>query len=160
MVGIEAPWYNYFKKVYNLFEGDPEVTVDEDLIENEDGTFEFTISSKNSEKLNAIEKLFGYGKVFGDIRVLIRYGYENASEEDFAELYEKAFTGNPLFKEVIRCEMPLFGDSSYAVFKKNIVTFYDDNFSDYHGNSHYIVADLVKDVIADPKIFICTENED
>jgi len=159
MIGIEAPWHNYHKKVYNLFNGDPEVTVDNILTKNDDGTFEFTISSKNGDKLNAIENLLGYGKVFGNVRVLIKYGYENVEGKDWANIYKTAFTGNPLFSGVVECGMPLMGTNTYAIFKKDIVTFYDDNLSDYHGNSHYIVADLVKDVVADPGIFICTSNE-
>lgn len=159
MFDIEAPWYNYYKKIYNLFSVDIEVTVDEDLTENEDGNFEFTISSKNAVKLEAIEAILGYGRVFGNVKVLIKYGYENMKEENYSETYKKAFSGNPLFKEVIDIEMPFHGKSSYVVFKKDIITFYDDNLSDYRGNNHYIVADLVKDVVANTKLFICTEDE-
>ena len=159
MVGIEAPWYNYFKKVYNLFKEDSELVIDNELVENKDGSFEFTISSKNGDKLWAIERLLGYGCVFGNTRVIIKYGYENKQEEDWANVYRTAFAGNPLFQEVAEYSMPIVGTNTYAIFKKNIISFYDDNLSDYHGNSHYIVADVVRDVIAEPHMYICTSND-
>lgn len=160
MLGIEAPWYTYYKKIYNLFSGDSELTIDDELGEFEDGNYEFMISSKNGDKLNAIEKVLGYGRDFGGVKVIIKYGYENKPEDNWAEIYKTAFDGNPLFQEVVEYEMPLLGTNTYAIFKKNIISFYDDNLSDYHGNSHFIVADLVKDVIASPEVFICTSNED
>lgn len=159
MIGIEAPWYNYYKKIYNLFSVDEEITIDKELKKSEDGSFEFTIASKNGDKLNAIEKLLGYGRVFGKVRVFIKYAYENQKEENMSEVYRNAFTGNPLFKEVVDVTMPFFGTSTYAVFKKDVVSFYDDNLSDYHGNSHYIVADLVKDVVTNPNVYVCTDSE-
>lgn len=159
MLRIEAPWENYFKKVYNLFVGDSEITIDNTLTDNGDGSFEFTISSKNGDKLNAIETLLGRGCSFGGVKVLIKYGYENQKEKNWADIYRTAFEGNPLFQEVVECGMPMFGTNTYAIFKKDIITFYDDNLSDYHGNSHYIVADLVNDVVANPGVFVCTSNE-
>lgn len=159
MLNIEAPWFTYFKEIYNLFEKDPELTVDSELTEKDDGNYEFMIASKNGDKLNAIERLLGYGRVFGAIKVFIKYGYENVKDEDWAEVYRKAFEGNPYFQEVAEYQLPMFGTSTYAIFKKDIITFYNDNLGDYHGNDHYIVADLVKDIITDQNIYICTANE-
>lgn len=158
MVGIEAPWHNYYKKVYGLFNVDKELNIS-DITENGDGSYEFTISSKNGDKLCAIESLLGYGRVFGNTKVLIRYAYENGQDLDWSEVYRLAFEGNPFFKEVIDIDMPFQENLSYAVFNKDIITFYDDNLSDIHGNSHYIVADIVKDVVADTGLFVCTDSD-
>ena len=159
MIGLEAPWYSYHKKVFNLFDGDTEITVDSELTETEDGNFEFMISSNNGDKLYAIEKILGSGQSFSGIKVRIKYGYENARDEDWASIWERAFSGNPHFKEIVRYDVPVLGKGAFAVFNRDIISFYDDNLADYHCNSHYIVADMVNDVVMNSNVTPCTYCE-
>lgn len=157
-LSISAPWVTYHKQVYNLFKDDVEIDVDDTLSETESGNYEFTISSKNGDKLYAIERLLGYGTSFGNVKVNIKYGYENMEEVDWPSIWERAFSGNPLFQEVIRYDTPVLGKGGYAVFKKEIMSFYDDNLGDYCGNSHFIVADVVRDLCIGNNVHPCTAN--
>ena len=156
MLGLEAPWESYRKKVFNLFNVDPEINVDSELTELEDGNFEFMISSKNGDKLYAIERILGSGQSFAGVKVRIKYGYENAREEDWASIWERAFSGNPHFKEIVRYDVPVLGKGAFAVFNRDIISFYDDNLADYQCNSHYIVADMVNDIVMDSNVRPCT----
>lgn len=153
---MSAPWYVFHSQVKKLFEQDNEVNVDETLQESDDLGYTFGIYSDNKEKLQAIKKLIGSKIVFGSIPVIIDYG-ENG--EDAASIWEKAFTGNPLFCKVVKNDMPIYGSCNYALFKRDIVSFYGDDLSDINGNLHYIVADLVKEVVSNTgNVFVCTEG--
>lgn len=154
---LSAPWYVFHTQVFKLFEQDAEVIVDEELEETETG-FIFGIYSKNIKKIQAIKKLIGSKVVFGDVAVDIDYG-ENENE-DVAEVWKDAFSGNPLFCGIVSADIPFDGSCDYAIFKRDIIDFYDDNISDVNGNSHYIVADLVKEVVSNKDIFICTEGKE
>lgn len=156
MIGLEAPWNSYHKKIFNLFDGDSEVSVDSEMKKTEDGNFEFTISSKNGDKLYAIERILGSGQSFSGAKVRIKYGYENSQEEDWASIWERAFSGNPHFREVIRYDVPILGKGAFAVFNRDIISFYNDNLADYHGNTHYIVADMVNDIVINNNVKPCT----
>ena len=48
----------------------------------------------------------------------------------------------------------------YAVFKHEIITFFNDDLTDYHANAHFIVADLVEEVTNKSTVNICTEYEE
>ena len=154
-VKLDAPWVEFRKEVWNAFKDDAEVTVDDELVELENGNYKFAIKSENREKLAAIRKLVGSMVVFGNVNLIIEY--DNGDAEVTAETWKTAFAGNPIFKDVISTEPPAFA-ATYAVFAKQIVTFYDDNLADYKGNKHIIAADLVRDIVANPNAYICTEN--
>lgn len=155
---LSPPWYQYQRQVLNLFQGDPELKIS-DLEEVNDGEYTFSIESQNGAKLQAIEKLIGRTKMIGNVKVVIDYKYADGSNESWAEVVEAAFQGNPLFKEVIVERDPIMQvEFSYAIFARDIISFWNDNLGDYSGNEHYIVADLAKEVVsAKTNINFCTE---
>lgn len=157
---LSPPWYGYQRMVSSLFDKDAEVTVS-DLEELEDGNYAFTIESTNKDKLEAIEKLVGREKILGNIKVTINYKSGEHEEDDWAEVMETAFEGNPLFKEmVVERDPTMHVAFYYAVFSRDIVSFWNDNLCDYAGNEHYIAAELAKEVIgAKGAINFCTEKE-
>ena len=74
--------------------------------------------------------------------------------------FTDAFTGNPLFSKVVTEVFPGGAKVYYAVFKREIITFFNDNMTDYHANSHFIVADIVKEIAnEDSAVNVCTEYE-
>lgn len=156
-LGLSAPWHIFHSQVKALFAQDCEVSVDEEIGEIDGGFgYTFGIYSDNKDKLQAIKKLIGSKVVFGDVPVIIDYG-EN--EEDVVGVWERAFGGNPLFCRTVKNDMPYFGNFNYALFKRDIISFYGDDLSDVKGNVHYIVSDLVKEVVANQKgMFVCTES--
>jgi hypothetical protein len=157
-LNMASPWFTLFHKIKGVFSVDKELHVDEDLTENEDGSYQFMIASQNGDKLAAIEKLLGTSYTFGNVRLIIKYGYENqAEEENWREVYETAFKGNPYFREVIEKGNPVFGQLGYAVFAREILSFFDDNLMDYKGYSHFVVADAVRDFAKATPVRPCSE---
>ena len=156
---LSPPWYTYYRQVLNLFDKDPDLKIS-DLDQNSDTEYTFSIESQNGEKLQAIEKLIGKTKVIGNITVTIDYRYADAQEETWAKTIETAFEGNPYFKEVIAERDPILQVAFYyAVFSRDVISFWNDNLADYSGNQHYIPADLAKEVVtAKTNVNFCTES--
>ena len=73
------------------------------------------------------------------------------SEKPELELYEDAFTGNPLFEQTkVRS---LAGISfEYCIFKKTVIQFWNDDLSDYYGNYNGLPTDIAKDVLRESTV--------
>ena len=157
-VNVSAPWIGYYRKVYNLFCEDKELTIS-DLEDTADG-YKFSIESANGDKLQAIEKLIGAVHMVGSVKVTIEYKYANTTATDWEKVYVDAFKGNPNFKEIVSHTDPIMQTKFvYAVFARKVISFYNDNLGDYAGNEHYIPADIVKEIAAtDALIHVCTEK--
>jgi len=158
---LSPPWYGYYRQVYSLFSGDKELKIS-DLEEVSETEYSFTIESANKDKLDAIEKLIGRSKAIGNITVTIEYKTEEPVDGDWGKIIETAFEGNPLFKEVIVEKDPILHVAFYyAIFAREIVSFWNDNLADYSGNEHYIPAELAHQLItAKTAVNFCTEKEE
>ena len=156
---MSPPWYEYYRKVLNLFQGDKDIKIS-DLDKVSDSEYNFSIESQNGDKIQAIEKLIGRSTVIGNVTVTIDYKCAEVENESWAKTLETAFTGNPLFKEVIAERDPILQVTFYyAVFARDIVSFWNDNLADYSGNMHYIAADLADEVVsAKTGVNFCTEK--
>lgn len=163
---LSPPWDTYFKMVYNLLTVDPEIKMPKFITEGEGGKCSFWIESSNATKIIALSKVLKNEIQMGNISITITFRCTNdalsvtqreeglATAKDFTD----AFTGNPFFDRVVS-EICPGGTCFYAVFNREIISFYNDDISDYHGNAHYIVADLVKEVINDTDVKVCTKYE-
>jgi hypothetical protein len=95
----------------------------------------------------------------GNITVRVVFDYEAPSDTITSEDWKTAFDGNPLFKELVN--VPITPDSSvnYAIFAREILTYFVDDLTDIYGNRHIIVADLVKQLSNETAgINVCTET--
>lgn len=164
-IQLSPPWDTYFKMVYNLLTVDPEIKMPKFIKEGEGGKCSFWIESSNATKIIALSKVLKNEIQMGNITITISFRCTNddlAAMRDDGEAdgrdFTDAFTGNPYFSKVVS-EICPGAVCYYAVFKREIISFYNDDISDYHGNAHYIVADLVKEIINDTNVKVCTEYE-
>lgn len=162
---LQSPWVTYFKMVYNLLSVDPEIKMPKSITEGEDGKCSFWIESSNATKIIALSKVLKNEIQMGNITVTISFRCTNDVEVGENAVvtgndYTDAFTGNPLFSKVVTEIFPGGAKVYYAVFKREIITFFNDNMTDYHANSHFIVADIVKEIAnEDSAVNVCTEYE-
>jgi hypothetical protein len=151
--------------VYNLLSVDPEIKMPKSITEGEDGKCSFWIESSNATKIIALSKVLKNEIQMGNITVTISFRCTNDVEVGENAVvtgndYTDAFTGNPLFSKVVTEIFPGGAKVYYAVFKREIITFFNDNMTDYHANSHFIVADIVKEIAnEDSAVNVCTEYE-
>jgi hypothetical protein len=156
-VSLEAPWETYRKELYNLLTPDHELMVSDHTSFVSESVYEATISSTNYNKLMALKKILNNEVVFGNVTLKISFEYDAPVDEDNSQDWRDAFEGNPLFDRIESVGTPDGSTVNYAIFNREIISFFDDDLSDYHGNKHMIVADIVKDVISDTSVYPCTE---
>ena len=162
---LQSPWVTYFKMVYNLLTADPEIKMPKSITEGEGGKCSFWIESSNSTKIIALSKILKNEIQMGNITVTISFRCTDDVEVGENSVvtgtdYTDAFTGNPLFSKVVTEIFPGGAKVYYAVFKREIITFFNDNMTDYHANSHFIVADIVREIAnEDSAVNVCTEYE-
>lgn len=158
-VGMQAPWVVFHKGLFNLLNSDPDLAVEDTIRDCGNGLYESHISSYNYEKLTALKKILKTEIDMGNITVRVVFDYEAPSDTITAEDWKTAFDGNPLFKELVN--VPITPDSSvnYAIFAREILTYFVDDLTDIYGNRHIIVADLVKQLSNETAgINVCTET--
>jgi hypothetical protein len=158
-VALEAPWGTYLKELYNLFKFDPEVSVSSISFVSE-SICEATITSTNYNKLAALKKILYNEIVFGNVTLKITFDYNAPTDEDNSKAWRDAFEGNPLFDKIEGVKTPDGSTVNYAIFGRDIISFFNDDLSDYHGSKHMIVADIVKDVTSDKSVYPCTKTYD
>lgn len=164
-VQLSPPWDTYFKMVYNLLSVDPEIKMPKTIREGEGGNYSFWIESGNSEKIIALSKILKNEIKMGNITITVSFRCTDSAITKVSkdvitvEDFDKAFKGNPLFYKALSEACP-GGSTFFAIFKHDIITFYNDDISDYKCNAHFIIADLVEEVINDCAINICTEYEE
>ncbi len=153
-LNLSAPWFIYYAELSELFKEDPEVHLDFD--ENEKVIKLFV---DNDEKADALTKLLPMTKEFGNVVVKINVIPAN-NENSIAEVFRKAFEGNPAFKDVIvtSSEAGAFG-ATYILFAKKVVQYYADNLGDPNGNISTLYQDIARDVFGEVAYF-CTDTED
>jgi len=160
-VQLSPPWVTYFKMIYNLLEKDEEITMPEQIEEVEPGVYSFYIESSNSCKIISLSKILKNVIQMGNITVKIEFRCTNAalitatSDDITPQDYKDAFENNPYFVEVVSIKSPV-GVFNYAVFSRDIITFFNDDLTDYCNNTHYIVADIVREIVNASDISPCT----
>ena len=164
-VGLSAPWVTYFKMVYNVLSGDPEISMPRSISDEGDGVYSFYIESPNATKIIALSKVLKNEVEMGNITIKVQYRctddayIELLNEQITVKDYEDAFTGNKYFVKIVQEPAPV-GSFDYAVFSRDIITFFNDDMTDYHANAHYIVADIIKDITDPSHVCPCTYFED
>ncbi len=149
---LSSPWITYYKKVYTLFDGDPEVAVMYD-----DDEKKLTLLVDNEIKANALSELLPSEKSFGSVMVTIEVVPSNESQT-IESLVRNAFTGNPILSEIQTVEGVFTNPICYVVFKPSIAQFWNDDLSDLNGVCTMLHQDIAKEVFdGNEGLFFCTD---
>ncbi len=153
---LSPPWITYYREVEALFKNDPNVRV-----EFNEGAMEVMIFVNGSIKAMAIERLMTQRVTFGNVELKISVFPANLqSADDDLELIKIAFDGNDALKYTKTVET-LLGTHRYAVFKKDIAQFYNDNMTDLHGVTSMLYANIALDVLPPMgDVLITTDSDD
>lgn len=147
---IQSPWVITYKKIKALFERDTDLDIST-IINLPDGNYAVSISSKNTAKLQAIEKILKPEFVFGNIKLLITFVYE---ENNLIGLnaydFKTAFANNDVVKAVYeREDYTKTTTFAYVLFAKEVIQFYNDDLMDYYGNYNGLAQDIAKEIFKD-----------
>ena len=150
---ISAPWFNYYREIKALFEGDPEVKV---FYDDDEKTLKLYVD--NGRKADALAKLLPEKKVFGNVEVKIVIVPSNKTQSTIS-LIADAFEGNSALADIHHVETP-FGSFDYVVFKSKIVQYFNDDISDINGNRSTLYQEIARDVFENSGVCFCTEAVD
>lgn len=158
IMGLSSPWFFFHKEVQALFGRDSEVHV-KDLADLGEGKFGFLILVSNLAKAQAIKAILPQTVPLGNITISITVlGPDeddiNCSEVPVVELYNTAFSGNPIFEQTLSksiCGMTF----NYCIFKKEVIQFWNDDLSDYCGNYNGLATDIAKEVLTPCNMQYC-----
>lgn len=148
---LSSPWITFTKEIKLLFRQDPDIRIIIDFDTNE---IKLLVSKKN--KAEALAKLLPVEKTFGNITVKITVVPPNDEPDTPIEWIKTAFEGNPVFDGAQSKESTI-GSFNYAVFKKEVVQFYNDQLDDINGNKSMLYQEIAKDVLGTQDgVFYCT----
>lgn len=150
VVRVEAPWYNYQKKVAAMFSRDPEIEVGE-VYQQENGVdYGMDVVVRSREKYLALDRVLNRVMLFGSIALYIKlYDAENTLEDAAIEVYRAIFKGNPVVRGIEDMVDEAGVHHGYVVFEPEIVQFYDDNLSDYRGNWTGLAQGIAREMFDD-----------
>lgn len=153
---MSPPWISYWRKLVELFKGDPQVTV----------AYTYTVTTcpevkvyvDNADKADAIAELLPSVKEFGNVTLKITVIPINVKAVSRVNLFRRAFDGNKNVTLIADADQAL-SNIHYVIFKGDVVQYYDDNLGDAYGNRNTLYQDLAKDVFGETGgVFFCTEK--
>jgi len=156
-VNKSAPWHIFYEKIQAMFGEDPAIDVSIN-----DEKKEVKLYVRGTDKCDALSQLLPSEKVFGNITVKILVIPANEEDPSMAELYERAFDGNPVF---IFTAAGQRGESTaipftYVAFSDEVIQYYADNLEDYYGNENTLLQEIAKDIfIEHPGVKFCTRSK-
>jgi hypothetical protein len=156
-MSMQSPWICFVNAVTQLFQPDPEVEVKWDEAKKE-----LLLVVSDSVKAEAISSIIPCRKDCGGVVVLVNVKVEPKHGDSFyVNAVEAAFKGNPLFEGLYQFQ-PEGGLTlcNYAVFKKKVIQYFNDNIADLNGNRSTLAEDLAREVLITQGVFYCTSDED
>lgn len=165
-VGLQSPWVLFYKEAYALFRNDPQVEV---LFNNEEPELKFWVHG-NDEKAAALARFMPSVKKFGNPELKISVvGDDGEPVPDInctdQVCIHKIFEGNGAMSYIKDVET-IFGDNlTYCIFKREVVSYYSDDLTDYFGVTSTLYQYLADDIFADTLVqsgtcFFCTDIEE
>lgn len=133
---LAAPWVTAYHELEALFGQDPEVRV-----EYNDEAKEAALYVESADKAEAIARILPGKLSFGNVTLEITVKPANKEASD-ADLVERAFKGNGAFAGMVTAGKGAPGTFSYAMFKREVVQFYNDELCDPDGMKSTLMADI------------------
>lgn len=146
-LGLGTPWACYVGRVKALFEGDPDVSVSYD-----EEAQVLKIRVEGGDKAEAITSLMPMTMTFGNVKLDIEVVPSNSDPSE-ADMYRRAFAGNPAFVDVAEGYGPAH-DVAYALFMPDVVQLHEDDLSEFDGLKTLTYAELAKSVLDEGDIFV------
>jgi hypothetical protein len=151
---LSPPWIGYARKVYALFELDPDISI----VYDEDEPA-LTLRVQGNAKAEALSRLLPEEKSFGSVSLKIRVVPAN-EVSDISDI-RTAFQGNPAVTRIESVEGIMVNPIHYVVFENCVVQYFDDDLSTVDGSKTTLYKDLAAEVLGVPDgIFYCTEPTD
>jgi len=152
------PWVVYRNKVNALFEDDKEITVGEVTEIDDEGNYEFTISTANASKFKALNSLIEKEVGIANITLFVSPVYTGTEAVyDEASLLEDLFEGNSTFNSIRKKSSP-FGEVTYCLFEPEVIQYPADNTADYYGLESDLAQNIASEIFETHHVNFCTDT--
>ena len=160
---LSPPWVTFYRELETLFENDPDVLVQYGATHGGDGDAveepEVTVYVEGSDKADALAQLLPAERTFGDVTLRVTVVPANDKEETRAELFARAFAGNPALSYVAELDGVMTNPMYFVVFRNQVVQYWNDNLGDINGNVSTLYQEIAKDVFdGEQGVFFCTDG--
>jgi hypothetical protein len=171
-LGLQAPWITIWNYVKVMFAKDESVRVSsiEKIPSNSIGRYEFDIIATDNDKAAAIKDILKQDYDFGNVALHINVGagtnifHDVDSNKGNGEIeiddFKRAFKENPAIDEILEI-VDIAGITHYYVmFKREVVSFFNDDLTDPFGAWNGIYEDIAKEIFVDSSICFTTQKEE
>lgn len=149
-LNVFSPWVVFVNKVAALFGDDPEIE-----IEYDNDAVELTLRVANQSKADAIAKLLGESRQFGNVVLKVNVVPANEDESD-AGLIRRALAGNPHVWDFTDVDAMGF-KASYVIFNPEVIQYKSDDLQSAFGVSTTVAEQICRDVFdGTDGVFFCT----
>lgn len=149
---LSSPWIVYVRKLTAMFSQDPEVDVMYD-----DDKLLVKVRVENDIKADALAQILPPEVEFGNVRLKVEVVPAN-SPVTKAQLFRRAFEGNPAVADVLEVNTMFTGDTTFVLFKPVVVQFFNDDLGDYNGICSTLYQEIAKDIFGENgEVFYNTE---
>ena len=152
-VKLSSPWENLYHEITAMFGKDEDIKI----VINDDEK-EVRLYVTGQDKADALTTLLPGEYQFGNVVVNIEVIPSNEKLTK-AQLYRKAFDGNPVFAFAQSVEGIMTNPIHYVVFAREIATYFCDNLHDIYGNINTLYENIAKDLFGESDgVCFCTET--
>lgn len=155
--GLSSPWMTLYREIDALFGEDPSVRVTYAAGDGNDPVIRLYVDGQ--DKADALKRLLPSFYEFGNVSVELDLVPSNA-EVSTAELFRRAFGGNPAFSYAATLPDVASNEMNYVVFRNKVVQFFNDDLGDINGNETTLYEDIARKVMPDVHVFFCTDTPD
>lgn len=149
---LSPPWVTFYRKVNALFGEDPDIRIQ---FHEDDNTIKLYVEGQ--DKAEALTKILPVEKNFGGVTLYIEVIPAN-KETSKADLFRKAFEGNPVFSYATTVGGISSNDYNFVIFRHKICQFWNDNLGDINGNFSGLYEDIARDVFDDSTVLFNTDT--
>lgn len=154
-LSISSPWIEEARKIYALFNEDPDINILYD--ENEK---EIKLYVNGSIKADSITKILPDHKDFGNVTLKITV-IPNNTEMSPIDIFRNAFNGNPICTGIVIDDSPYSLGMSHVMFENRVVQYYNDCLNDPNGLESTLFEDIARDVFVNTDgVYFNTEASD
>jgi len=154
-VGLSTPWVSEARKIYALFNRDPEI----DIVYDDDNT-EVKLYVNNPIKATAMASVLPTEKSFGNVTLKITIIPSN-DEGSTIDIIRQVFAGNPIVTDIIVDDSPTQVGFNHVLFENNVVQYFNDCLNDPFGLETTLYENLARDVLINTDgVFFNTDGDE
>lgn len=157
---LSSPWESLHHMLEAFFLSDTKIVISKCITDN----YVLDVIVYDKDKFTALSKILITKYEFGNVTLRIKISLNSAKKadpmtffpENSIECLGKVLYGNNLFDHIETQEL-MGSTTTYCMFTKVVVQYYDDNLADPHGVESTLAQHIAEQIFDVKDVFYCTE---